>query len=70
MIDVDKLWELYRKCCTWYDQKKCTGQMHYNQHVNDPRYSSCEKSLCPFYFWIQTTLTEVSNGNENERSSQ
>ena len=39
--------------CPWFDTDECTGQVTYNQHVNDPRYAACEEHTCPIVYWIK-----------------
>ena len=51
-MNEDKFWKDNRYECPWYDQGMCVGQVSYNGHVNDPRYSPCIQELCPIFFWI------------------
>ena len=43
----------YMDECPCYEDGQCSLQITYNNHVSDPRYSSCVEQLCPTYFWIK-----------------
>jgi len=52
-MDKFKLWEDFHERCPWYmDGNYCIGKVHYNQHVNDPRYGECDMNTCPTFFWV------------------
>jgi hypothetical protein len=44
--------------CPWYfwyfndGKPRCQGRVSYNQHVNDPRFGSCDVFDCPIFFWV------------------
>ena len=46
------VFELYNKDCPWHSMGKCLGNVHYNQHVNDPRYAECNEYICPIFYWV------------------
>ena len=61
MIDECKLWDDWYERCPWYNNGDCDGQVHYNGHVNDPRYEPCIKELCPVFFWISTLILSLNS---------
>jgi hypothetical protein len=60
------LWELHHNYCPWYDYSKCSGQVSYNQHVNDPRFKNCFEGTCPILFWVNILKRRVSEQIKEE----
>ena len=63
-MDVDLIFFEAFSTCPWYSDDtnsdvtaKCTGQVTYNGHVNDPRYGKCTIHTCPIWFWINAFAT-------------
>lgn len=56
-----KIFESNNVNCPWFDNGECTGQVTYNQHVNDPRYPDCGMYTCPIFYWIEVLIDDFDN---------